>query len=64
MKKLLTAQEVADLLAVSRSSVQEWSARGEIPTTIIHSRSGRAIRRWDPDAIAEWVREKTVGVSK
>ncbi|HWK28929.1 MAG TPA: helix-turn-helix domain-containing protein [Solirubrobacter sp.] len=54
MKKLLTADEVADLLAIKRKTVYNLAASGTIPCV----RIGPRTVRFDPDRLAEWVREQ------
>ena len=48
--KLMTINEVAELLSVSRRSIDRLIAAGEIPYCIILSR-----KRFDPDEIADWI---------
>jgi excisionase family DNA binding protein len=50
--RLLTAEEVAELLGVSATWVYEQSRAGRIPTV----RLGR-YRRYRPEAISAWVEE-------
>ena len=52
----LTATEVADYLGVSRRTVYNWLVSGEIPTVELPGR----IRRFDREAIDEWVRSRAV----
>ncbi|MBM3268100.1 MAG: helix-turn-helix domain-containing protein [Candidatus Sericytochromatia bacterium] len=52
MAKLLTVDEIADELSVSRNRVYDLAAAGLIPVV----RLGRLLR-FDPDQIAEWKRD-------
>jgi excisionase family DNA binding protein len=51
--RLLTADDVAEMLGVPKSWVYEQSRRGRIPTVEL----GR-YRRFRQEAIEEWVREQ------
>ena len=51
--KLLTAEEVAAMLAVKPTYVYELSRRGEIPTVTL----GR-YRRYRVEAIQEWIEQR------
>jgi excisionase family DNA binding protein len=55
MTGLLTATELVPLIGVSRTTVYQMVADGGIP----YLRIGTMIR-FDPHAIAEWLREHTV----
>jgi len=44
--ELLTAQEVADFLRVSRGTVLEWSRRGLLRCVVLRVGRVRAVRRW------------------
>jgi excisionase family DNA binding protein len=50
--RLLTAEDVAELLGVPKSWVYEQSRTGNLPTVML----GR-YRRYRREAIEEWVRE-------
>lgn len=63
-KKLMKAQEVADLLSVSRGSVLSWSARGDLPCIVLREGRGRAVRRWDPAVVEKFIQERTVGAAR
>ncbi len=52
---LLTAPEVAKLLAVSRERVWSMSRRGEIPTV----RLGPREVRYRPEDIDQWIARRT-----
>ena len=52
----LSCNEVADYLGVSRRTVYNWLVSGEIPTVELPGR----IRRFDREAIDEWVRSRAV----
>jgi excisionase family DNA binding protein len=52
---LLTAPEVAKLLAVSRERVWSMSRRGEIPTVRIGAREVR----YRPEDIEQWIARRT-----
>lgn len=51
--RLLTAQQVADLLGVHRNTLRNWEKRGEGPP-MLRLCGGRVIR-YDPEALAEWL---------
>jgi excisionase family DNA binding protein len=55
-KRLLTAGEVAELLAVPESWVREATRQGRIP----HLCLGR-YRRYHPDQMAAWLRDQQAG---
>lgn len=57
MKKLLTAEEVCDLLSVDRATVYRWANAGHLPAI----RLGPGAVRFDPDALEQWVSGQTVG---
>jgi excisionase family DNA binding protein len=52
---LLTAVQVAELLAVPKTRVWSMSRRGEIPTV----RIGRRELRYRPDDIERWIARRT-----
>lgn len=52
-KTAMTAQEVADLLNVSRRLVYQHAKQGRIPSFKV----GDA-RRFDPKLVADWLRKK------
>jgi excisionase family DNA binding protein len=52
---LLTAVEVAELLAVPKTRVRSMSRRGEIPTV----RIGLREVRYRPDDIDRWIARRT-----
>lgn len=54
MEKLLTVQEISDLLGVKPSTVRKWVHLGFIP----HVKLGRAVR-FERKGIEEWVSEQT-----
>jgi predicted DNA-binding transcriptional regulator AlpA len=54
-RPLLTADAVAELLAVTRSAIYARHARGAIPGGV---RFGRTLR-FDPDIIAAWIAAHT-----
>lgn len=56
MKKLLTADEVAELLAIDVSTVHRWARAGTLPAF----RYGRVVR-FDPDALNGFISGQTVG---
>ena len=56
MNRLLTAQEVSELLGVKTSWVYAEARSGRLP----HVRIGR-YRRFRPEAIAAWVEEAEAG---
>jgi excisionase family DNA binding protein len=55
-QQLLTADEVADLLRVGRSTVYEWARRGDLPCVVLRQGNGRAVRRWEARALDEFIR--------
>lgn len=57
MKKLLTADEVADSLSVDPATVYRWVEAGRLPAF----RLGPGAIRFDPDAVEAWVVGQTVG---
>ncbi len=60
MDKLLTPQEVADLLGVQKSTIYQWTHQGYIPHVKL-----RNLVRFRPKAISEWVdRKQTTGRSR
>ncbi len=54
MNKLMTTDEVADLLSVKPATIRKWVYLQEIPVV----RLGRAVR-FRLDAVEEWVKEKS-----
>jgi excisionase family DNA binding protein len=58
MTELLTAEQVAELLAVPKSFVYEMARRGEIPCVVL----GR-YRRFRREAIERWIEEQESRVS-
>ena len=54
MEKLLTIQEVAEVLGVSKSTVKVWASRRIIPVT----KMGRLVRI-SPEALKEWMERNT-----
>lgn len=52
---LLTKQEVADLLHVSRRTIDRWAAAGKGPPSVVLPASGR--RRWRRSAVLAWLAE-------
>jgi len=52
-KKLLTADEVAELLGVTKSWVYAASRKGELPTVML----GR-YRRYRRESIERWIEER------
>jgi excisionase family DNA binding protein len=58
-ERLLTAQEVADLLAVPESWVREATREGRLP----HLALGR-YRRYERAAIEAWLAEQRAGVDR
>ena len=55
MKKLLTPQEMADLLSVKKSTIYMWSSQGYIPTVKLGG-----LLRFNPDEIEVWLKKKAV----
>lgn len=53
--RLLTADEVAAILRVGRSTVYEWARRGDLPSVVLHRGRGRNVRRWEPSAIDAFI---------
>lgn len=56
LRKLLTADEVAELLSVGRSTVHDWARAGALPAY----RVGRVVR-FDPDLLERWLDGHLVG---
>lgn len=54
--RLLTAADVADLLQVGRSTIYEWSRRGDLPCVVLRRGRGRAVRRWAPSDVEAFIR--------
>lgn len=53
MNKLLTPQEVADLLSVQKSTIYQWTHQGFIP----HVKLGKFVR-FKEDKVMEWLERK------
>jgi predicted DNA-binding transcriptional regulator AlpA len=53
-ERLLTARQVAALLAVDARTVFRMSARGELPRPI---RFNSKVVRWSEQAVRRWVRQ-------
>ena len=53
--RLLTADDVADILRVGRSTVYEWARRGDLPCVVLHRGRGRNVRRWEPAALEAFI---------
>jgi excisionase family DNA binding protein len=53
---LLTKQEVADLLHVSRRTIDRWTAAGKGPPSVVLPASGR--RRWQRRAVLAWLQQQ------
>ncbi len=53
--RLLTAEDVADVLRVGRSTVYEWARRGDLPSVVLHRGRGRNVRRWEPAAVEAFI---------
>jgi len=54
MNKLLTPQEVADLLSVNKSTIYQWTHQGYIP----HVKLGKFVR-FNQEKVMEWVERKS-----
>jgi len=54
MNKLLTPQEVADLLSVRKSTIYQWTHQDYIP----HIKLGKFVR-FNEDNILQWVEDKS-----
>jgi len=54
MNKLLTPQEVADLLSVRQSTIYQWTHQGYIP----HVKLGKFVR-FNQDKVMEWVERRS-----
>ncbi len=54
MRKALTVKQVAELLAMSPRTVQQWAKNGRLPA-IRHG----SLTRFDPIQLARWVRENS-----
>ena len=55
MNKLLTPDEVAELLSVRKSTIYQWTHQGFIP----HVKLGKLVRFKEKD-VAEWVEKRSV----
>ncbi|HUV31684.1 MAG TPA: helix-turn-helix domain-containing protein [Acidobacteriota bacterium] len=55
MNKLLTPDEVAELLGVEKSTIYQWTHQGFIP----HVKLGRLIR-FRRDKVDKWLQKKSV----
>lgn len=55
MNRLLTAKELAPLLAMSKSTLYDRAKAGTIPSTSV----GGSDVRFDPYLVAQWLRERT-----
>lgn len=58
MKKLLTVQQVAELIQVAPITIYKWISAGKIPYTKLPSGSVR----FDPDKLQNWINNRTVRV--
>lgn len=54
LESLLTAKVLAQMLAVSAKTIYKWNAHG-----LPHLRLRTAVR-YDPLAVAEWLREREI----
>ncbi len=54
MEKLLTLEEVAEILGISSSTAKTWASRRKFPVVKV----GRLIRI-SPKALQEWIERKT-----
>ena len=59
MTGLLTAREVADLLAVSAETVLRWHRRGEFAGLVVRLPGGAI--RFPEDKLAVWLEGRAVG---
>lgn len=57
MEKLLTAEEIAELLQVKVSTIRDWTHTNFIP----HIKFGRLVRFKESD-INEWLEERSVKI--
>ena len=51
-KRLLTANEVAEILGAARQTIYQWALQGKLPAV----RSGDFVR-FDPDDVQAWIDE-------
>lgn len=56
MDKLLTPQEVADLLQVRKSTIYQWTHQGFIP----HIKLRKNVLRFRHDRVMEWLEKRSV----
>lgn len=56
MTKLLTAQQVADILGVKPRTVREWLRAGKIPGTILPDGG----MRFNQQVIESWLDKRTI----
>ncbi len=55
MEKLLSVEELADLLDIPKGTLYQWRHRGEGPPG---ARVGRFVR-YDPEDVRAWLKERT-----
>jgi excisionase family DNA binding protein len=56
MNKLLTPQEVADLLQVKKATIYQWTHQGFIP----HIKIRKNVLRFRQDRVMEWLEKRSV----
>ncbi|MBW1678233.1 MAG: helix-turn-helix domain-containing protein [Deltaproteobacteria bacterium] len=56
--RLLTVQDVAEILQVSQSCIYAWVADGFLPSVVMNRRGKKALIRFRPEAIEEFIRQR------
>ncbi len=59
MDKLLTPQQIAELIGVKRSTIYQWTHQGFIP----HVKLGRLVR-FSETAVMKWVEDRSTNGRK
>jgi excisionase family DNA binding protein len=58
MSKLLTIEQLAEQIQISKGTIYKWTMANKIP----HLKMGSAVR-FDPVAIEKWLKSRTVLVN-
>ena len=59
-KMMLSVDEVASVLGVSKNTVYNWAQAGVIP----HSKLGPKLVRFNPDVLELWLKSKSRGMDQ
>ncbi len=59
LRKLIRPDELAETLGVAQVTIYSWCRRGLIPHLKLEG-----VVRFDPDEIAEWIRERRIPARK